>query len=371
MQGLGATLAALKRARTRHDADAQGQMNETFSFGDNPGELRMLSFVPAGLKQGASLVVVLHGCTQRAEPHAHAAGWLALAQRCGFAVLTPEQRTANNINRCFNWFEPGDTARGHGEAASIRAMIAHMIDAHALDAGRVYITGLSAGGAMTSVMLGSYPEVFAGGAIVAGLPFGAADSVEGAFRAMRGGGRGTNERSGVKPSADARLPRVVIWHGDADYTVNAANAEQIARQWLDAHAVPFEAGQSEAIGRRERTFWRATNSDEIVVESNIVRGLGHGTPLATLGERGVGVVAPYMIEADISAASEIVRFWKLADADLLGEGAPAEAEISHDDDVRLADTILASVSGRVTADVEAVIADALRQAGLMGSVKRR
>ena len=100
-------------------------------------------------------------------------------------MLLPEQRRSNNAHTCFNWFEPGDTARGEGEAASIRQMVAKCVADHGLNPQRVYITGLSAGaGAMTAVMLATYPDVFAGGAIIAGVPFGAASGVKEALAAM-------------------------------------------------------------------------------------------------------------------------------------------------------------------------------------------
>ena len=112
-------------------------------------------------------------CTAAARPrpaYDFGTGWSTLAKRYGFALLMPEQQASNNANTCFNWFNPGDVARGRGEAASIRQMVARMVADHKIDPRRIYITGLSAGGAMTSVMLAIYPEVFAGGAIIAGLP---------------------------------------------------------------------------------------------------------------------------------------------------------------------------------------------------------
>ena len=104
-----------------------------------------------------------------------------MADRFGFALLLPEQRRANNPNGCFTWFSAEDTSRECGEALSIRQMIERMVIDHGIDRSRIYVTGLSAGGAMTSVMLATYPEVFAGGAIVAGLPYGSAANVQEAF----------------------------------------------------------------------------------------------------------------------------------------------------------------------------------------------
>ena len=130
---------------------------EAFAFGPNPGGLVAKKFVSATIADGAPLVVVLHGCTQAPEGYDHGTGWTHLAARHGFAVLYPEQQRANNMNGCFNWFEPGDLRRGAGEPASIKAMIDRMIADHAIDPARVYITGLSAGAAMAGVMLATYP----------------------------------------------------------------------------------------------------------------------------------------------------------------------------------------------------------------------
>src|SRR5579862_1531219 len=154
-------------------------------FAPNPGNLRMFRYLPRGLKAGAPLVVVLHGCGQTAGGYGQAAGWCELADALGFAVLAPEQKAVNNPNTCFNWFNPEDITRDSGEAASIAAMVRTMVATHRLDAGRVFITGLSAGGAMAAVMLATYPELFAGGAIIAGLPFGAAQNVRDALESMR------------------------------------------------------------------------------------------------------------------------------------------------------------------------------------------
>ena len=111
-----------------------------------------------------------------------------LAEESGFALLFPEQQRSNNANLCFNWFNPDDTNRGLGEAHSIFQMVEAMIETHGIDPDRIFITGLSAGGAMAAAMLAAYPEVFAGGAIIAGLPFGSAKTIPEAFDRMRGHG---------------------------------------------------------------------------------------------------------------------------------------------------------------------------------------
>src|ERR1700735_1627372 len=162
----------------------RGPLVETKQFGTNPGDLRMFSYVPPGLPASGALVVVRHGCGQAAAGYDAGAGWSTLAKHYGFALLMPEQQSANNAHTCFNWFNPEDTARGQGEACSIRQMIARMVSQHRIDKHRIFITGLSAGGAMTSVMLATYPEVFAAGAVIAGLPYGIATNVREALSGM-------------------------------------------------------------------------------------------------------------------------------------------------------------------------------------------
>ena len=157
---------------------------ETTGFGTNPGDLRMLSFVPADPQQAPALVVVLHGCGQTAAGYDLGAGWSTLAKHYGFALLMPEQQRSNNAQGCFNWFNPEDTTRDHGETCSIRQMIARMVRDQGVDRHRIFVTGLSAGGAMTSVMLATYPEVFAAGAVIAGLPYGVASNVREALNGM-------------------------------------------------------------------------------------------------------------------------------------------------------------------------------------------
>src|SRR3954469_20824651 len=235
-------------------ADAAEPRAET-AFGSNPGNLRMFSYVPADLAPTAPLIVVLHGCKQTAAAFARDAGWLALADRAKLALLLPEQKGppsflydnlwltwavplfgANNQNACFNWFEPDDTARDRGEALSIRQMIDAMFQRYSLDRSRVYVVGLSAGGAMAAVMLAVYPERFAGGAIVAGIPYGCASTMGEALRCMNPGvdqapfewGRRVVDVAGVQGRS---IPPVSIWQGTADARVVPRNREELVEQW--------------------------------------------------------------------------------------------------------------------------------------------
>jgi poly(hydroxyalkanoate) depolymerase family esterase len=290
---------------------------ETTSFGANPGALKMFSFVPEHRQRGAALVVVLHGCGQTAAGYDLGAGWSTLAKHHGFALLMPEQQISNNANNCFNWFNPEDTARGHGEACSIRQMIARMVSDHKLDPRRIYVTGLSAGGAMTSVMLATYPEVFAAGAIIAGLPFGVASNLREALNGMlqspsrEASGLGDLVRNASKHKGP--WPKVSVWHGSADRTVNPANANEIIKQWLDVHGLPLAPMSTVDVDGYPRDVW--WNADgETVVESYTITDMAHGTPLGIAdNDERYGEGGAFLIEAGISSSYHIANFFGLTE----------------------------------------------------------
>jgi poly(hydroxyalkanoate) depolymerase family esterase len=290
---------------------------ETESFGANPGDLRMFSYVPGNLQPAPGLVVVLHGCGQTAAGYDLGAGWSTLAKHYGFALLMPEQQPVNNAQGCFNWFNPEDTARGRGEACSIRQMIARMADDHQIDPHRIFVTGISAGGAMTSVMLATYPEVFTAGAIIAGLPFGVATNVREALNGMF--------QSPVRPAGElgdlvrgasrhrGPWPKVSVWHGSADRTVNPANANEIVKQWLDVHQLPSTPMSAGTVDGYPRQIW--WNADgETTVESYTITDMAHGTPLGTAeNDERYGAQGAFLIEAGISSSYHIANFFGLTE----------------------------------------------------------
>jgi poly(hydroxyalkanoate) depolymerase family esterase len=290
---------------------------ETTDFGSNPGALRMFSFVPENLQQPPALVVVLHGCGQTAAGYDLGAGWSTLAKHYGFVLLMPEQQPSNNGQGCFNWFSPEDTARDSGEACSIRQMIARMVGDHKVDERRIFVTGLSAGGAMTSVMLATYPEVFAAGAVIAGLPFGVASNVREALSGMfQSPARPAGELGDLVRSASDHKgpwPKISVWHGSADRTVNPANANEIVKQWLDVHDLPA-APMSEGIvdGYPRQIWWNADG--ETIVESYTITDMAHGTPLGTAdNDERYGAQGAFLIEAGISSSYHIANFFGLTE----------------------------------------------------------
>ena len=300
---------------------------EVSRFGSNPGGLRMFSFVPAALQQPRALVVVLHGCGQTAMGYDHGAGWSTIAKHYGFALLMPEQQMSNNANTCFNWFNPEDIARERGEAASIRQMIKRMVDGYGIDAGRVFITGLSAGGAMTTVMLAIYPEVFAAGAVIAGLPFGVASNVREALIGMRGGGTRSGRELGdlVRKASryKGKWPRLSVWQGSADRTVSPANANEIVKQWLELHHLPSEPMSEGMVDGYPRQVWW-DDDGETLVESYTVTDMGHGTPLGLAdNDKRYGSEGAFLIEAGISSSYHIAKFFGLTG--WIRQAAPATA----------------------------------------------
>jgi len=286
-------------------------------FGSNPGNLRMLTHVPRKLGKAPALVVALHGCTQTAAVYDHGSGWSTLAETYEFALLLPEQQRSNNPNNCFNWFLRSDIQRNHGEAFSIRQMVERMIEDYGIDRKRVFVVGLSAGGAMTSAMLATYPEVFAAGAIIAGLPYGCATNVQDAFETMaRGRDHSAQEGGDLIRSASPHRgpwPKISIWHGSSDAIVNPRNMEAALKQWIDAHGVSVLPCIEHEIAGHSRRVWR-TEADDDVIEAITITGMGHGVPLAAGGDsERCGNAGPFHFDVGVSSSHHIVRFWGVAD----------------------------------------------------------
>src|SRR5262245_15762644 len=289
------------------------RLREIMGFGSNPGDLRMFAYAPRQPRPGQALVVALHGCLQSASSFDHGSGWSELADRNGFIVIYPEQPATNNPKHCFSWFLPDDIARGRGEALSIRQMVDKAVLEFGIDRARIFVTGLSAGGAMASVMLATYPDVFAGGAIIAGLPYGSASSVQEAFEAMFShrapSARALGDRVRAASDHRGRWPRISVWHGSADTIVMPSNAAHIISQWLNVHGMPQRPSAEEQIGRHTRKVW-IDKAGQTRIESFTVAGIAHGVPLATFGD-SCGVLGPFFLDAGLSSTHHIAQFWGL------------------------------------------------------------
>ena len=349
-----------------------GRLTPVAEAGPNPGQLLAFSHVPDNLLPGAPLVVVLHGCTQDAAGYDRCSGWSDLADEQGFALLFAEQQRANNANLCFNWFRPGDARRDRGEAASIRRMVAAMIDRHRLDPCRIFVTGLSAGGAMAAVMLATYPDVFAGGAVIAGLPFGTANSVPEALDRMRGNGMPAATDLVDLATAASRgdggpHPSLSVWHGTADATVSSANADALIAQWAGLHGLASSPDRIELVEGQRRSVWHDAGGASVIERFDIA-GLGHGTPLKTGGDGALGTAGPHMLEAGINSTRLIAEFWGIARPHRSSAVRPPEANEAR---LKAAPSALRArprLRGATSAPaggVAAVIDRALRTAGLL------
>ncbi|MHC1557673.1 extracellular catalytic domain type 1 short-chain-length polyhydroxyalkanoate depolymerase [Actinomycetospora sp. C-140] len=230
------------------------------------GGLAYRLYVPAGVRAGAPLLVMLHGGTQDADAFAACTGMDEAAERAGVVVVYPEQSRAANPMGYWNWFRPGDQARDAGEPAAIAAVVRAMAADQHTDPARVAVAGFSAGGAMAAVMAAAYPDLFCGAGVHSGLPHRAAHDVGSAFAAMS---------SPPTLVADGGPVPLVAVHGDADRTVAPGNGDAVVRSALTG------AGRTEhrrATGRAGRAWTRARWSEpggRVLAESWTVHGMGH------------------------------------------------------------------------------------------------
>ncbi|HYD81942.1 MAG TPA: PHB depolymerase family esterase [Paucimonas sp.] len=299
-----------------------GNLEPVAGFGSNPGNLQMFKYVPRNLDRGRPLVVALHGCTQRAADYDDETGWTMLADKLRFALLLPQQQKANNDRLCFNWFLAEDHQREKGEARSIREMIDRMKADHAVDPKNIYITGLSAGGAMTAVMLAAYPELFVAGASIAGVPYKCASDTIAALTncGVFGGSMqdltpkqwGDLVRSAT--THRGKFPRISLWHGSDDTTVKPKDMQELMEQWTNVLGIDQTPEITETVNGRVRHQVFEDAGGKALVETWLVAGMKHGTPIDPgPGEDQCGLRphAEHIIEAGICSSYRIVKFWGL------------------------------------------------------------
>jgi poly(hydroxyalkanoate) depolymerase family esterase len=246
----------------------------------------------------------------------------------------PEQSKQNNLTRSFNWFKPAETRREEGEAHSIMQMVEQMVSDHHIDRARIFVTGVSAGGAMTLAMLASYPEVFAAGAVIAGLPYGTATNAQEALHGMfKAPPRSSRELGDLVKEASpntAVWPRLSVWHGSADRTVKPSNAGEIIKQWLDVHGLPLKPMSEQIVDGQSRQVWWNTDG-KTVIESFTIANMAHGTPLSSSGS---GIAGPFMIEAGISSSDHIVNFFGLNEPQIEAPAKTAKRRVPLFDALR-------------------------------------
>ncbi|MER7399237.1 PHB depolymerase family esterase [Streptomyces sp. NPDC000151] len=311
---VAALLAALFPPSPTTAHAAPGAIEEVTGFGSNPGALRMYRYAPQGLPAGRPVVVALHGCTQNATAYGKQSGWTELADRWGFSVVFPGQTGANNLNSCFNWFQAGDIERGHGEAASIQQMTARQL----ADVGgsKAYVTGLSAGGGMTAVMMAAYPETYAAGGVVAGLPYGCAQAAGSPYVCMYVGATQTPAQWGDRvraqnPGYTGPWPRLTVFQGTADTTVKPVNMADLVEQWTNVRGTDQTPESTDTVGGYPHAVYRDAGG-AVAAETYSITGMGHGQPLDPgTGPAQCGTAGAYMLDVNLCAAYEMGRGWGL------------------------------------------------------------
>ena len=260
-------------------------------------------FVPAAASPapaaGRPLVVMLHGCTQGAQDFATGTQMNALARKLGALVLYPEQSQRANPQKCWNWFKPQHQQRGRGEPAVLAALAQTITRDYHADPARVYVAGLSAGGAMADILGRSYPDLFAAVGVHSGLPSGAARDAMSALAAMR---------SGPQPGSQGdarRAPPTIVFHGDADATVQASNGAAVAdaaRQSPGSALTASTRTGSSPQGQRYTRTAYASGQDPATVEYWQLHGAGHAWS-------GGDAHGSYTDPRGIDASAEMLRFF--------------------------------------------------------------
>lgn len=272
-----------------NSASASGQFLSG-SFGGKPYKL----YVPDLYDSSKSypLYVMLHGCTQDANQFATGTQMNFLADEEEFLVLYPEQTSSANSNKCWNWFEPAHQSRGSGEPSVIAGMVNQVKNNYSINGEKVYVSGLSAGGAMSVIMGVTYPDIFSGIGVGAGLEYKAATSMMNAFAAMSNGGPNPQNQGRIAYDAMGQYAKpipVIVFHGTSDYTVAPINGDQVISQWAvtnDLAQNGLEDGwiddQPDAVanlsvpGGRNYTVSDYENRDgKVFMKKVIVQNMGH------------------------------------------------------------------------------------------------
>jgi poly(hydroxyalkanoate) depolymerase family esterase len=280
---------------------AEGARFEEHSFANKAGRRMYKLYVPscyAGVP--LPLIVMLHGCTQSPDDFAAGTRMNELAEEHSFLVAYPAQTQSANISKCWNWFNERDQRRDHGEPSLIAGITRQIMHDFPIERGRVYVAGLSAGGAAAAVLGMTYPELYAGVGVHSGLACGAARDMPSAFAAMR---QGSPAPAAAKYGRGEDIVPTIVFHGDCDKTVNCVNGDQIIAQSRDTTNLATTISHGKAPGGMSYT--RTIQTDDTgrsILEQWVLHGAGHAWS-------GGSTSGSYTDPRGPDASREMVRFF--------------------------------------------------------------
>ena len=277
---------------------SSGASFEWKTFPGSAGSRRYRLYVPSGYNSAwaAPLLVMLHGCTQSPDDFASGTRMNEAAEGAGCLVAYPEQTSSANMQKCWNWFGEGDQHRDAGEPSIIAGLTREIMEGYAVDPARVYVAGLSAGGAMAAIMGDAYPDLYAAVGIHSGLATAAAQDMPSAFAAMRQGAQG-------KQRGGARVIPTIVFHGDGDHTVSPLNGNAVIAQSMAGQRMTSQTEQGGLPGKRQHT--RTIHFDSAarpLLEHWVVRGAPHAWS-------GGSAEGSYTDPGGPDATAEMVRFF--------------------------------------------------------------
>jgi poly(hydroxyalkanoate) depolymerase family esterase len=275
----------------------EGARFEERTFTNDAGSRTYKVYVPSGYTgQPLPVVVMLHGCTQNPDDFAAGTRMNDVAEEQTFLVAYPRQPQSANMQKCWNWFNAGDQQRESGEPSLIAGIAMQVVEEFSADPTRVYVAGLSAGGAAAAIMAATYPDIFAAVGVHSGLACGAARDMPSAFAAMGGGGT-------IRRRGEGRRVPTIVFHGDADRTVNPVNSDHVIDQARQEAALTKMVTRGETPGGMAYT--RTVQLEDAggeVLEQWVLHRAGHAWS-------GGSISGSYTDASGPDASREMIRFF--------------------------------------------------------------
>lgn len=284
---------------------------EITSFGENKGNLKMYYHKPINANDNMPLVVVIHGCAQNSLQISEATEWNRLADKYGFFVLYPEQKSINNTTNCFQWFLDQDNERDKGEVSSIMEMTTFLQNKYKINTEKTFVTGMSAGGAMTIAMISTYPSLYSSAASIAGVPYKTKKQILTEKTAEELADYVRNQN----PNYSGEYSKLMILQGKKDIVVNPKNAKKLEEQWLN---VFFENNVNTYIEMIDFSpdihityFYKGS---ELIMQKVIFDNLAHAIPIDMgTGEKQGGKEGLFTKDSNYFSTYWIAYFFGLID----------------------------------------------------------